>query len=231
MTLSRALQRDQVPAFGLLGSSIRFEAHTPAARPDLWRAYLDGAEQRYRSHGLEWVLDRPNIEDGHDTSLFFVGIDPRDQVVSGLRATGPLRAPSDARLVDEFRASEHLPELVHHLEDWIAEGVVELKTGWVMAHALHRSALGGALARCCVYTMDLLGVRYACGAAAEHSRERWQSSGAHILQDVEAVPFPDTRYRTVVLWWDEADLDRRMLPMQFAHLQHERRQLRGQERP
>lgn len=229
MTLSRRLGAG-VPSFVVPGSGVRFEAHTPAACPDLWRAYLDGAEQRYRTYGLEWVLDRPSIEDGRSTSLFFVGIDQNDDVVAGLRGSGPLRAVGEARLLEEFDGSPRLAKLVHHLENWIAGGVVELKTGWVKSRAVDRSLLGGALARCCVYTMDLLGVRYACGAAAAHSRDRWQSSGAHILDDVEAVPFPDDRYRTVVLWWDEADLDHRLAPNQFVHLQQERQQLQGQER-
>lgn len=225
MTLSKSFEGDGPHSFVAPDSGVRFEAHSPDAAPDLWRGYLDGAEQRYRSYGLEWVLDRPSIEDGHSTSLFFVAIDTNGDVVAGLRASGPLKVAREARLVDEFADSASLPVLTQRLDDWIAEGVVELKTGWVQAHAPHRAMLGSALARCCVYTMDLMGVRYACGAAAEHSRERWQSTGAHILAGLDPVPFPDDRYRTVVLWWDESDLDQRMAPTQLIHLERERRQL------
>lgn len=231
MTPSGVLEGDgAVPSFVVHGSGVRFEAHTPADRPDLWRAYLDGATQRYRSYGLEWVLDRPSIEDGGSTSLFFVGIDPDGEVVAGLRGSGPLRSAGEARLLDEFATSPCLSVLTHQLDRWMVEGLVELKTGWVAAGSPHRAVLSSVLARCCVYTMELLGARYACGAAAEHSRERWQSTGARILDGLDPVAFPDSRYRSVVVWWDHAELDDHMAPAQAAHLELERRQLLGPQR-
>ena len=84
-------------------SGLRIELHHPLESPGRWIDYLDGAESRYRAHGVESALDRPRLEDGRSTSLFFVAIDDDDRVVGGIRCHGPLRAavgglrPSGAR--------------------------------------------------------------------------------------------------------------------------------------
>ena len=64
-------------------------AAQPAAVPDLWREFLDGARRSYRKHRVECALDVGAIADGHDTSVFFVALDHRDRVVAGVRAKGP----------------------------------------------------------------------------------------------------------------------------------------------
>ncbi|GGL91914.1 hypothetical protein [Nakamurella endophytica] len=184
------------------GSGRRVLVARPGEQPALWAAYLDGALRSYRSHGVESVIEYPAVRDGRSTSLFVTAVEPDGRVVAGLRAHGPLVAPDQAHAVREWDGRPGTAEIRAQIGDRLAAGVVEIKAVWVDADAAGRLALTAAMARAFVHVMDVLQVRYALCTAARHAVGRWQSSGGIVSSTVPAVPYPDERYRTVLMWWD-----------------------------
>jgi len=61
----------------------------PAAQPDLWAAFVDGARVSYAQHGVEGALDYDGVRDGLSSSLFVAAVEHDGRVVGGLRVQGP----------------------------------------------------------------------------------------------------------------------------------------------
>lgn len=74
----------------------------PDTDPELWNRYLDAAQQSYRRHGVEAVVDAATIRDGADTALFWTVLDRRGNMVGGLRAKAPLSYADDSHAVVEW---------------------------------------------------------------------------------------------------------------------------------
>jgi hypothetical protein len=197
------------------GSGLRFEAHTPQYSPELWRSYLDGALERYRHYGVERALDLPSIRDGRSTSLFFVALNDAGAVMAGVRCHGPLARSADAHVLEEYRGYAGREQVRVLLEEWIPEGVVEIKGGWVAATAPHTPDLSNALARCHMYAMRWMGARFAFCSTADHSRPRWMSTGGRVAEEITPISYPDERYSTVVLWWDRTTVAQFAAPKQL----------------
>src|ERR1700712_5322390 len=112
-------------------SGCSFVVATPAQQPGLWLAYLDGARRSYRKHGVEGVLEYDQVVDGSDTALFFVALDDRGAVVGGMRVQGAYLEVDQAHAIAEWAGREGTDELRSEIAARIADGVIEMKTGWV----------------------------------------------------------------------------------------------------
>ncbi len=206
------------------GSGLRFEGHHPAQRPDLWRAYLDGAEARYRHHGVEHVLNRPAIEDGATVSLFWIAFDGED-AVAGMRCHGPLGEAGDAHALVELAGDEPLDDLHALITRRLGAGIVEVKGVWIAHGRADKAALSHALARCFVHSMHWFGARYGMCTAADQAAGRWSTSGGRADDAFAPVAYPDDRYQTVLLWWDLEELGALAHPSQLARLAAETAEL------
>jgi hypothetical protein len=207
-----------------LRSGVRVEVHRPSSAPVRWRSYLEGAEARYRSHGVLPALDRPTLEDGSAVSLVFVAVAPDDRVVGGIRVHGPLRDTSEAFALAELAGHPRLCEVDALVSERIYDGLVEVKGAWVAADAA-APGLSDALARCHVHAMAWFGVRWAMCTCADTIAPRWSSSGGRPDGELAPVPYPDRRFRTILLWWDRLSLARRATPEQWASTVAEAEQL------
>ena len=179
-----------------------FVVARPAQQPLLWLAYLDGAHASYRKHGVEKVLEYDRIRDGSSTALFFAALQPDGQVAGGMRVQGPYESADQAHAVEEWAAFGDDADVRREISERIPAGVIEMKTGWVSDTAWRRTELTAGLARLFVHSINLLGVRYAFGTVATHAVKRWQTTGGVVSANVAPVPYPDDRYRTVLMWWD-----------------------------
>lgn len=202
-------------------SGARVEAHHPAERPDLWHEYVAGVTRTYRQYGVEAALDLDSFADGSSTSLFFVATSSRGDVIAGLRVHGPLATPDDAHAVSEFAIDPVAQASVRRLiANRLTFGVLEIKGVWVANSAARRAALSNTMARCFRHAMTLSAAQFALCTAGEHAVKRWESSGARIADSVQPIPYPDERYRTVLMWWDRdrlADAD----PVQLRRYRNE----------
>jgi molybdopterin/thiamine biosynthesis adenylyltransferase len=210
-------------------SGLRIEAHHPLQSPHRWCEYLDGAENRYRAHGVLRALDRPALEDGRTTSLFFVAIDESGRVVGGLRGHGPLRAAVEAYSLGELMGHPKLHVVEDTLTKRVPAGVVEIKGAWVDAD-FPRPGLSNAIARCYIHTMDWFGTMFAICTASLDTSPRWQSTGARASEDLAPVGYPDDRYQTVLLWWDRRRIEELSDPAQWWRVVDERLQLQHSRR-
>lgn len=183
-------------------SGCLFVYATPREQPDLWERFLDGAQESYARHDVLSALEYDQIRDGSTTSMFTVAVDPDGQVVGGVRTQGPYSSPSQSHAIAEWSGHPGEALLWGDIEDRLQAGVIESKSGWVDAQSPVRSALSMALARVVLHSTRLANVRYALGTAPQHALRMWESTGCRISSTIPAVPYPDARYQTVVLWWD-----------------------------
>ncbi len=202
---------------------------TPDARPDLWAAYLDGARESYRRHGVESALELADIRDGRSTALFVAALTADGRVVAGARMVGRLTRPDQASVLREWDGRPGTAEIRAQLAHRLPAGVIEVKAAWVGHEPAHRSLLTAAIARTFVHAMDLLQARYAVCSAAAHAVTRWQTSGGVVAADVPAVAYPDDRYRTLVLWWDRTRVAESVSPAQYDALTRESALLFGRD--
>jgi hypothetical protein len=204
-------------------SDIRFEINRPVDRQDLWSSYLTGASASYSRYGVQGALDLPSIRSGTTTAMFVVGVDLQGNVVCGMRVVGPLRSSDEAHVTEEFLGSSVVREII---DEAVPYGVIEIKGCWVDSTVANRSAVSDALARCYVHAMDVLDVQFACCSAAGHAVRRWQGAGGRLVTELAAVPYPDHRYQTVMLWWDRSTVHRLADPEQLRRIRREREQRR-----
>lgn len=177
-------------------------ATTPAACPQLWRDYLNGAVANYREHGVERVVDYELIRDGVSTSLAFIAVNGKGRVVGGVRAQGPYTRAEQAHAMVEWDGELEQPLVQAMIEVRLPFGVVEAKTAWVADSHPKRRELAACLPRACVHAATLLGVRFALGTSAVHTLKLWRATGCVIEEKLTPVPYPDNRYKTTLVWWD-----------------------------
>jgi hypothetical protein len=201
-------------------------ARTPSDDPDGWRDYLDGAEARYRQHGISSVLDRRSLEPGRTVSLFWTARRPDGAVVGGIRCHGPLRRGADAHALVELAGHRELARVSDEIDLRCVVGVVEMKGAW-LARDLGVDGASDALARCCVHSMEWFDARFALCTSSTHAAARWASTGCRPMEGIDAVHYPDERYLTVVMWWDRHLVAELATADQRAHLAVGARQLRA----
>lgn len=175
----------------------------PAEHPALWRSYLDGARTSYRRHGVEDVLDYDKVVAGHSTALFFAAVNRKGRVVGGMRAQGPYQVASQAHALEEWAGRAGSSQLRREIATRIPAGIIEMKTGWVADDVERRSTLTTSLARIFIHSMALLGARNAMCTVAAHAVKRWQTSGGIVSAEVAPVAYPDERYLTRLMFWDQ----------------------------
>ena len=197
----------------------------PSSEPDLWRDYLRGAQRSYRKHGIERALDMDAIRDGKDTALFFAAVNEAGEVAGGLRAKGPYHTADESHAAEEWAGRRGLDAVKKMITDRIPFGVVEMKTAWVTDDPEQNSPLTKTLARSAYPTMVLLDVQFLMATAASHVLERWRSSGGVVASKIPAVPYPDERYRTKMMWWDRCTFANHAEPRQVLKMMSEMTQL------
>lgn len=173
----------------MIGSFVEPGGHTivitePAARPDLWAAYLNGAQESYGQHGVESVLEFEQTCDGRSTVLFAVAIDGSGRVVAGLRVQPRLDRPETSNVLREWAGRPGAAELRAGLALRLSSGIIEIRAVWVARDVTHRARLTATVARIFVHAMDLLEVRFAVCSAAAHAVSRWQTSGGVVASEV-----------------------------------------------
>ncbi len=206
-------------------TGLRFEAHHPAARPDRWVAYLEGAAREFARYGLGDLVDRRALERADGVPLFFVGVDADDQVVAGLRCHGPLEGPATSQVLAEMASSPEAGDHVRLVEAATPYGVIETKGAWRKMSGSGDHRVANALSRCCVHALEWLGSEVAVAGVADRMEELLAISGGRMLGH-EAAAFPDERYRTIMVAWRRSRYGPLVTPDQAVLLRDEARQLR-----
>jgi molybdopterin/thiamine biosynthesis adenylyltransferase len=206
-------------------TGLRFEAHHPAARPDRWIAYLEGAAREFARYGLGDLVDRRTLERAEGVPLFFVGVDADDQVVAGLRCYGPLEGPAASQALAEMARSPEAGEHERLIAATAPYGVIESKGAWRKMSGGGDHRVADILARCPVHALEWLGAEVAVAAVADRIEAHIASSGGRKLGH-EAAPYPDERYRTIMVAWRRSRYGPLATPEQAALLRDEARQLR-----
>lgn len=195
---------------------------TPRLDPELWHAYLGGAERSYRRHGVQNALDVAAIADGADTATFCALLDDDGRVVGGVRAVGPLRGADDAHAVREWAGQPGQAAVRKMIDDRVPFGVAEIKSAWSTddrGKDLGR-ATTALLARNVFHVMELLGLQFCLATSAPHVLQRWASSGG-VVAPIPPTPYPDERYLTKMMWWDRRTFVRHADPDQVAKILRE----------
>jgi hypothetical protein len=205
-------------------SGVRFEGHHPFERPDLWTVYLDEAEGRYRNFGFEDALRRRELEDGSLVGLFYLGFDREGRAVAGVRCHGPLTSIQDAALMDELASSPDLPEIARTIEGQLSLGIIEIKGAWSKGASVLGHNLLAPIARATVHSMNWLGAEFAVAAISETLLPVCSSAGARQIGSF-AVPYPDDRYKTIVIGWRRSSSQERGTPDQVRAIRVEAEEL------
>jgi hypothetical protein len=106
------------------------------------------------------------------------------------------------------------------IADRIPFGVLEMKAAWmgdsgrVDRHRIRQ------LARSVFQGMTLLGINFCMATSAAHILEQWRSSGG-VIASIPATPYPDERYQTKMLWWDQRTFAAHAEPEQAAAISRE----------
>jgi molybdopterin/thiamine biosynthesis adenylyltransferase len=179
-------------------TKLRFEVHHPQERPDLWSKYLDGAESRYRKHGLAPIFDRPSLESGNGVSLFWVGFDDSGRLVAGMRFHGPLDSAAGSGALEELSTSPEIGDLTRYVERFIPYGVVEMKGGWGIRKGVGLHGLIRTFGRCLAQTFTILGSELALISMSDRMQGSASKSGGRML-GTEGAPYPSERFRTILM--------------------------------
>jgi molybdopterin/thiamine biosynthesis adenylyltransferase len=179
-------------------TGLRFEVHHPQERPDLWSRYLDGAEVRYRKHGLDPILNRTALESGTGVSLFWVGFDELGRIVAGMRFHGPLDSVASSSALEEMATSPEIGKLTRYVERFIPYGVVEMKGGWGIRKGVGLHGLINTFGRCLAQTFAILGAEIAVISASDRMKGSAIQSGGRML-GTESAAFPSERFRTILV--------------------------------
>ncbi len=205
-------------------SGVRFEGHHPAQRPDLWKKYLDGAEGRYRSRGVEEAFHREELEAGTGVSLFFLGFDPDGNVVGGMRVHGPLDNRFDAAIMGEMASSPEIGLIGDTIDKECRLGAIEIKGAWSNGEAAIGRRLLATFGRATIHALSWLGAEFAVLAVADRMIPTGILTGC-IQIGTESVAFPDERYRTVALSYRRGQSYDLAHPDEQHHLRREAEQL------
>ena len=179
---------------------------TPAGDPRRWEEFLAGAEQSYRTYGVEHALHLEGIRDGRSTALLFVMLSPEGEVVGGIRTQGPYTSVDESHAVHEWAGDPREGVVRSMIERRLPFGVVEMKGAWLRPGVPSRRHLVACLARTPIHAAALLGARYTTGTAAAHTVSAWVTAGGRVAHEVSPVSYPDERYSTSLMWFDRTDL-------------------------
>ncbi|OZC58774.1 hypothetical protein CH289_01105 [Rhodococcus sp. RS1C4] len=219
----RGIRPRLTPVNSLLGSSfgprssvttdgtMELVVATPAAAPELWDRYVDGAWSSYSRHGVTRALDIDEVASGATTTLFYVVLDSSGEMLGGVRAQGPYTLVEQSHVLVEWENSPGLDVVTGQLRARLPYGIVEMKSAWVGKGSPGRE-VSALLARTALPTIELTGSRYLFASAADHVLRQWESSGGRIDVDVPAAAYPSDQYRTRLMWWDRETFSREAQP-------------------
>ena len=182
-------------------SGIRFTGYHPVLFPEAWTAYLDGADEVYKSRGIDGSLERRALESGAGVSMFFLGRNEVGEAVAGIRFHGPFEKVSEASLLVEMRDSPEFEDIRSTLEGAIPEGLIEMKGMWSLGSSTNGASLVKALVRPSLLASGALGVRYVCNTVADRLTHIGHFTGITKVW-ADAVEYPDSRYKTVAMLFD-----------------------------
>ncbi len=186
---------------------------TPRVDPSLWRRYLDGARASYARHGVDAALEFDRIADGRSTTVFFCALDDAGEPVAGARVQGPYERPDQTHADQEWTpVPAGRAALRGMVAARLADGVVELKTGWVDPSVPRERRLADMIGFSGPLAGAVLGVRHTLVTAGDHALALWEHAGAVVVDEVPPTPYPDARYRTRALFWDRTTYAARALP-------------------
>jgi molybdopterin/thiamine biosynthesis adenylyltransferase len=211
-------------------TGLRFEAHHPATRPDLWQAYLEGAVREYEKYGLSQLIDRDELTRAEGVSMFFVALDAEGQVTAGMRCYGPLDDVDDSVALPEMASSPEAPELREIIRSKVPYGVVEIKGVWRAASGDGSHLVAASLGRCTIHSLEWLGAEMALGAVAERLQPYAAALGGRMV-GTKSAAFPTEQYRTVLLAYYRSDYRPLIRPDQAALFREESEQLRAAPPP
>ena len=189
----------------------------PDTNPELWEEYLRGAQRSYRHHGVEKALDVEAIRDGADTAMFWATIDTAGRVIGGVRAKGPLRSADDSHATVEWAGQPGLPAVRKMIDDRVPFGVLEMKAAWITDDRETARRLSRALARSGFHAMALMGIQFCMATSAPYILDSWRTSGG-VVAPIAATPYPDERYRTKMMWWDQRTFAKHADPEQVSRI-------------
>lgn len=182
-------------------------ATTPTADPVSWTRFMTGARASYRKYGVEAALEFDTVIGGESTSLFFLARDSHGTAVGGFRIQGPYASPRDTHADIEWADSPAgRAALADMVADRLPYGVVEMKSVWMAPGAVPSAEPGYIGALGAVLGAVALDCRFTLATSAEHSAGPYVRSGGVVARHIDAVPYPDDRYRTRALWWDRETL-------------------------
>src|SRR5581483_9904187 len=164
---------------------------------------------------------------------FFAAVDEQGTMVAGVRAKGPLNSADDSHAMVEWRGRDGHDSVRKMITDRVPYGILEMKSAWVSDRADQNSSLTRAIARSGFHMMALLDVQFCMATAGSYVLNHWRSSGG-VLAPVPAVPYPDERYDTKMMWWDRTTFTRTAEPEQAALIWRETRDIlsmAGHDRP
>ena len=205
-------------------SGVRFEGHHPHERPDLWKLYLHEAEGRYRNFGFEGKLHLQELEEGNGVSLFLLGFDAHGHAVAGVRCHGPLESSHQAFLMKEMGSSPEIDLIARAIDDEVRLGAIEIKGAWSKGEASTGHRLIETISRSVTHAMNWLGSEYAIAGVSDTLLPFGIGNGARQVGTV-SVPFPDERYRTIVVEWRRSRTQELFSPDQMVALRQEAEQL------
>jgi hypothetical protein len=185
-----------------------------------WARYLDGLTTVYESWGVASIVDRPRLE-REGCQLFWLLRERNGACVGGIRVEGPHPSAGAYAGLAEMGQSPDAGRLTAEVAAVLDAGLVEFKGAW---NAQCGRGYGAVLGRCMQHSLWWLGVPNAFCVSAAHAEGGWISSGARRLDSIAPAPYPDDRYRSVVLWWD-GDHTQRIAPHQQTLIRGERRYL------
>ncbi|BBY27664.1 hypothetical protein GCM10023114_45830 [Mycolicibacterium sediminis] len=198
---------------------------TPAAEPDMFADYHRGAVASYARFGVSDALDPDAAGCAEDTALFWALVDVGGDVVGGVRAKGPLRAPEESHAIVEWAGQAGETEVRRMIEARIPRGVLEMKAAWLSKEpggTRHRAKM---IARSGFHAMAALDLGFCMATTAAHILDQWRSSGG-VVAPIPATPYPDARYETKMMWWDRSAFAAHGEPDQVATIVREMAQAR-----
>lgn len=187
-------------------SDLTLVVASPELIPGLWDEYLDGARAAYSARGVEEALQYEDIRDGTGTRVFCAVIDAADRVVGGLRVQGPYTQARESHAVSEWEGQRGQAELIAAIGRRIPSGLIEVKSAFIDATSHDAAAGAGLLARTPLILMAATGTTHMLATAADYVLARWESGGGRVDSAIPFTPYPDDRYRTQAMFWDQQTL-------------------------
>lgn len=198
---------------------------TPGQDPALWSEFLRGARASYARHGVTTAIEADEHRLTSETALFFASVDMAGNVVGGVRGQGAYERAEQSHALTEWFGNPGREMIRSMIDARVDDGVVEMKTAWVGADAADPGLVAGALARVALPTMDAMNARWVMATAAEHVLRRWESSGGRVEESIPHAAYPDSRYRTRIMWWDRLSLVDDAQPVVLSRMRKDARAL------